>query len=127
MNTPSRPDPELKDALEALPESAWTIGEVTDDYIRSYANLDIKGRMTEVWRTQYIADDHLQKVNTHQFNESEGKRWGDGQVVGRIPLNVLYDPNNQLVEKMREGDKDHLKWWLNSEQARPFRTFKGNV
>lgn len=127
MTTPTSPDPELKKALEALPDSAWTVREVNEDYVRSSATLDIKGRMTEVWRTQYIADDLLQEANRQEFNDSEGKRWGDGRVVARIPLNVLYDPSNELVQKMQEGDRDHMKWWLNSEGARPFRTFKGNV
>ena len=25
------------------------------------------------------------------------------------------------------GDHDHLKWWLNSDQAKPWRNFRGRV
>lgn len=125
---PSRPDNKTRDELlAALPEESWTPFEWGDDYVRSVTYLDIGGVMTEAWRTQYLADDLLQKANTEEYNDSETKRWGDGRVVARVPLNVLYDPKNQLIEKMREGDRDHMKWWLNNPDNTPFRTFKGKV
>jgi hypothetical protein len=81
----------------------------------------------QVIKTEFLADDELIEDNKRLYNESEGKRWGDGQVVGRIPLNVLYSSQHQIVEKLQEGDRDHIKWWLNSEHARPYRTFKGRI
>ena len=80
-----------------------------------------------VIKTEYLADAQLIEENRFLFNESEGQRWGDGQIVGRIPLNVLYSSQHQIAEKLREGDRDHIRWWLNSEHARPYRTFKGRV
>jgi hypothetical protein len=47
--------------------------------------------------------------------------------VARIPLNVLYDPKTQIIEKLQQGDKDHMKWFLNSEKARPWRNFRGRI
>lgn len=81
----------------------------------------------QVMKTEYLADNELVEQNKALFNESEGKRWGDGQVVGRIPLNVLYSSQHQIAEKLREGDRDHIRWWLNSEHALPYRTFKGRI
>lgn len=81
----------------------------------------------QVIKTEFLADDQLVEDNKRLYNESEGKKWGDGQVVGRIPLNVLYSSQHQIMEKLKEGDRDHLKWWLNSEAARPYRTFKGKI
>lgn len=122
MPTPSRPD--LAKVLNALPDSAWTPFEVTEDYIRSYAVIDLGGEKTTVARTQYLADDLLQRANTQELNDSDGKRWGDGKVVARVPLNKWFA---ELRDKVKEGDRDHLSWWLNKEENRPFRTFRGRV
>lgn len=126
----SRSDNKTRDEiLASLPEESWipVPGLSGADYVRSYTLIDIGGIPTEVWRTQYLADADLQALNTHEFNESEGKRWGDGKVVARVPLNVLLDPKHEIAAKKREGDRDHLKWWLDSEAAKPFRTFKGRI
>jgi hypothetical protein len=40
---------------------------------------------------------------------------------------VLYSSQHQIMEKIKEGDRDHFRWWLNSEHARPYRTFKGRI
>lgn len=126
----SRPDNKTRDEiLASLPEEAWIPAPELSgvDYVRSYTVVDIGGVPTEAWRTQYLADDDLQALNKHDFSESEGKRWGDGKVVARVPLNVLFDPKHQIAEKQKEGDRDHMKWWLDSEAAKPFRTFKGRI
>lgn len=117
--------PELRKALDDLPDSAWTVGDVGEDYVRSWTQVDIGGNLTTVWRTQYLEDDVLQAENRQRYNDSEGKRWGNGRMVARVPLNVVFDESRDIAKKMREGDRDHLKWWLSSEDARPFRTFKG--
>jgi hypothetical protein len=41
-----------------------------------------------------------------------------------VPLNKFFA---ELAGKIRQGDKDHAKWWLNSDEARPFRTFRGRI
>lgn len=115
----------VQDALNRLPDSAWTRYEVTEDYVRSYTMIDIGGVMTRAERTQYLADDLLQRANADDFNDSHGKRWGDGRVVARIPMNKIFQ--SEFADKLRAGDRDFTKWWLNSEAARPFRTFKGRI
>jgi hypothetical protein len=110
-------------------DDAWEFVEATEDFIRHRAVVERlpNGDVAYVYRTTPRAIATLLEDNKRSFDESHGKRFGDGQIVGRIPLNVLFDPKNQLAEKIREGDRDHMKWWLNSEAARPFRTFRGRV
>ncbi len=78
-------------------------------------------------RTEVLADEALVEDNQQAFNDSHGKRWGDGQVVARVPLNVLFGGISEIAKKIKEGDSDHLKWWLNRDDAKPYRRFKGQV
>jgi len=86
-------------------------------------------------RTEYLADEALQALNAEERTARDGKRWSSGAGsdaggnmpmvrVGRIPLNKLYA---DIAPKMREGDKDHLKWWLNHEDNQTFRTKSGKL
>lgn len=110
--------------LDNLPESAWTPFEQTDDYIRSWATVEIDGVRETVIRTQYLADDLLIKANAEEYKDSENKRWGDGRVVARMPLNKWFA---ELRDSVKAGDQDHLNWWLDQEKNKPFRNFKGRM
>lgn len=112
-----------------IPDDAWKLIEVTDDFARYEAPLErlANGDVIYVRKTVPRGLTAFLEANKQSFEDSQTKRFGDGQIVGRIPLNVLFDPKTQLAQKIREGDRDHMKWWLNSEQARPFRTFRGRV
>ena len=105
---------------------AWEVYEVTPDYRRARIWLDPEKTKCIV-RTEHLASDALIDANRQSFDDSQGKRFGDGRVVASIPLNVLYAPENQIAEKLKEGDKDHLRWFLNSERGRPWRNFRGRV
>lgn len=102
----------------------WQVVEVTPTYRRSEMHI---GNGQFIQRTEFLADEELVAMNKQEYDDSHGKRWGDGRVVARIPLNVLFSSASQISQKAKEGDKEHLKWWLNSETARPFRTFKGRI
>ena len=110
--------------LARAPDDAWTLHEVTPDYRRYRINFD-DGSYAQ--KTEYLGNDELIRANQEDFHDSIGRRWGEGKVVARVPLNILYSPKYQIAEKLREGDRDHMKWWLNSEQARPYRNWKGNI
>lgn len=73
-------------------------------------------------RTEYLADESLQEENRQLFNDSQSKRFGDGRVVARIPMNKLYSDFAG-----RWTDDDFAKWWLGRDDNRPFRTFRGKV
>lgn len=102
----------------------WELFEVTPHYRRWMMHL--QGDQYVI-KTEFLGDDELIEQNKQDYNDSDGKRWGDGRVVARVPLNKLYDPREQIIEKMQQGDRDHLKWWLNRDAALPYRTFKGRV
>lgn len=125
IHSRSSPPQAVQDALARLPDSAWTPVETTADYVISETVIDIAGQPTVARRTQYIADEMLQAANRQEYEDSAGKRWKDGRVVARLPLNMIF--GTEIAAKLREGDRDHLKHWLNSEAARPFRTFRGRV
>lgn len=108
-----------------IPDSAWELVEITPLYRRYICVIDEHGSYAQ--KTEYIENDKLIDQNKELHADSYGKRFGDGQVVARIPLNVLYGQKSEIMKRMREGDDDHLKWWLNREEARPFRTFRGVV
>lgn len=108
-----------------IPDSAWELYETTPHYRRYSCVVDDHGSVA--FKTEYIADDKLISDNQQHFNDSYGRRFGDGRVVARIPLNVLFSQQSEISRRIKEGDDDHLKWWLNAERARPYRTFRGVI
>ena len=65
--------------------------------------------------------------NKESLNDSYGKRFRDdaiGTKMASIPLNIFY---RDFAKPLKDGDTDFVKWWLNNEQNRPYRTFRGNV
>lgn len=117
-----------------IPDDAWELFEVTEDFITHRAPLERfpDGYVAYVHRKVPRGLAGMLEANKREFEASQTKRFGGdsgtlANKVASIPLNVLYDPKNQIASKIKEGDRDHLKWWLNSEDARPFRTFRGKV
>lgn len=112
-----------------IPDDAWELVEVTEDFVRHRAPMErfADGNVLYVYRTTPRGLPALIEDNKQALNDSYGKRFGDGQIVGRIPLNVLFDPKTQLAEKIRQGDRDHMRWWLDSEAALPYRRFRGRI
>jgi hypothetical protein len=115
----------------------WEVVETTDVYRRSVGRgtHPVTGLPIEVMRTEFLEDEHLQKLNAEERASRDAKPWSAGVGsdkggnmpmvrVGRIPTNKLFA---ELAPKMREGDKDHLKWWLNREQNQVFRTRSGKL
>jgi hypothetical protein len=95
----------------------------------------VTGLPITVRRREFLADAELQTLNAEERNSRDSKRWGAGAGsekagnvplvrVGRIPLGKFYA---DLASRMREGDKDHLKWWLNRDENQPFRTKSGRL
>lgn len=112
-----------------IPDDAWEFVELTEDFVqhRAVYERNADGSITYVYRRTPRQLVPFLEDNRRSFDESSGKRFGDGKVVASIPLNVLFDPNTQLAEKLREGDKDHLKWWLNQSDNRLYRRFRGQI
>lgn len=111
-----------------IADDAWELVEVTDDFVRHRATLEryADGNVLYVYRTTPRGIGALIEDNRRAYDESQGQRFGEDRKVASIPLNVLFDPKLQIAEKMREGDTDHLKWFLNKrEEALPFKRFRG--
>ena len=115
----------------------WEVVETTPHYRRSIGRgtHPKTGLPIEVQRTEFLADEEIQKLNTEERNSRDSKAWSAGAGsdkggnmplirVGRIPLNKFF---SEVSEKMQAGDKDHLYWWLNRDENAPFRTKSGKL
>lgn len=116
-----------KEIGEALPESAWRFVENTGTHIVQEADL---GNGTRIQRRMLIGDEDLQAINKHLYDTSgrfsQREAGAIGTPIANVPMSVLYG-HSEVARKIRVGDREHLKWWLNSEAAKPFRTHKGKV
>ncbi len=74
-------------------------------------------RKTQNWIEQDILD-----LNQHELNKSQTQKFGDGKVIARIPMNVYY---KELVPRL--DDADFAKWWLNNDEKKMYRSFRGKV
>lgn len=110
-----------------IADDAWELVEVTEDFVTHRAVLERfpDGNVAYVHRRTPRGLVGLLEDNRQSLDDSASQRFRDDYTrVGRIPLNVLY---RDLAPYMKQGDKDHLKWWLNRDENRMFRTFRGRV
>ena len=78
-------------------------------------------------KTENLAEDALLKFNKESLDNSYGKRFSDdaiGTKMASIPLNIFY---RDFAMRLKEGDSDFIKHWLNKDENRPYRTFRGKV
>ena len=102
----------------------WELFEQTPDYRRYRMWLDDKRYIV---RTEFLGEDTLLEENKALRNETDGQKWGNTPLVASIPLNLFFSPQTQLAEKMVQGDRDHMKWWLNRSENQHWRTKRGTV
>lgn len=69
--------------------------------------------------------DPLLEQNRQSYNESEGKRWGDGKVVASIPDSIFWSEDWQKARSNR--DEPWLRKQLNDPDLRHLRTWKGRL
>jgi hypothetical protein len=74
---------------------------------------------TETYLHSIIAED-----NAKMLAANEGKRWGDGQVFARVPLDIKL---RELKEPTEQEDHKWLSRWYNDPDNRQWRTFPGKV
>lgn len=119
---PSLPDP------SRIPDHLWEFEKFSDDGLRKqYVYWIDKANGLGFRKTENLAEDQLLAQNRESLNDSYGKRFRDdpvGTKVASVPLNVFY---RDFGSRMKDGDTDFMKWWLNHEQNRPYRTFRGKV
>jgi len=114
----------------------WTLEEVTPEYRRyvGRGTHPVSGAEIVVRKTEYLAEDALLARNADERNENDGRRWSQGSgsdrfgvplvKVASIPLNKFYA---DFAPRLKDGDKDFGRWWLEQSQNQPFRTRRGKV
>jgi hypothetical protein len=105
-----------------IADSAWEFDKFTEDGGRMFIFWIDRENGTYITKKENTIEPELLAMNKQHLDDSQGKRFGDGKVVSRIPLNIYY---RDIVPRL--DDPDHKKWWLNSEQGRPYKTFRGKI
>ena len=113
----------------------WRVVETTPVYRLSigHGTHPVTGIEFTVERKEYLAENALLGLNAERRNNTSGKRWSAGMVsdkggnvpmvhVGSTPMNKFFA---ECAEGVRTGDTDHLKWFLNRDENKPFRTRDG--
>jgi hypothetical protein len=118
----SLPDP------ARIPDHLWEFEKLSEDGLRRhYVYWIDKAKGLGFRKTENLVEEELIARNQDDLNDSYGKRFRDDAVGTRmasVPLNVFY---RDLAPRLKEGDADYVKWFLNNEQNRPYRTFRGKV
>lgn len=135
QNAVSKMTPKL--TAEDVRNCTWTVVEVGDGYRRSIGRgtHPKTGVPIEVMQTEYLAEDELITLNAEERNVRDTRRWSSGMGSdkgGNMPMvHVARTPINkflaELAPKLREGDRDHMKWWLERDENQPFRTKSGRL
>lgn len=103
-------------------DDQWTFrGMSPDGMSRLYTFTDTMLDITIEKKEPVMADKMLQH-NREQLNASEGRRWGDGKVMSRIPLATFY---KEFAG--RHADPEFNDWWHNRPENEIYRTFKGHL
>ena len=118
----SLPDP------SKIPDHAWEFEKLSDDGLRRhYVYWIDKANGLGFRKTENLTEDALLAANRESFNDSYGKRFSDepiGTKMASIPLNIFY---RDFPQFLKDGDTDFIKNWLNRDENRPYRTFRGRV
>lgn len=116
---PSLPDP------SRIPDDQWTFdGYSSDGLRRHYVYWIDREKGLGFRKTENVVEAELIERNRQSFNDSQTQRFGDGKVVASVPLNIFY---RDFAKRLKEGDEDFTRWWLNHHDNRPYRTFRGKV
>lgn len=108
-----------------IPDDQWEWEGTSSDGLRvHYIHWVDRERGIFFRKTENLAEPALLDQNKQLFDDSQTKRFGDGKVVARVPLNVFY---RDVASRLKDGDEDFMKWFCNHEQNRPYRTFRGRV
>jgi hypothetical protein len=111
-----------EEQIDPANPGAWRLVDDNESYRRW--ELDLGDRL--VIKTEHKNTGQLLEDNDRVLKENEGKRWGDGQVIGSVPMNVYFGPSG-LSEANKQRDLPYQrKWWDNPDHAK-FRKFKGTI
>lgn len=121
-----------------IADDAWELLEMTEDFRRYRAKVSEHPDGTPVYviRTEHLMGEELLRQNAQERNDTDGTRWSSGMgsdqfgnmpmvKVSSMPLNIFY---RDVAPRLQQGDKDeYLRWYLNRDENKPFRTRNGNI
>lgn len=110
-----------------IPDDQWTFEGLSSDGLRRHYVWVDPATGVGFRKTENLIEADLLEENRVSFNDSHGQRFRDdavGTKVASIPLNVFY---RDFAKRLKDGDSDFVKYWLNSYDNRPYRTFRGTV
>lgn len=111
-----------------IPDHLWEPDGISSDGLRRhYVYWIDKANGVGFRKTENLVEEELIAQNQDSLNESHGKRFRDdvvGTKIASTPLNIFY---RDIAPRLKDGDEDFMKWWLNRDQNRPYRTFRGRV
>jgi hypothetical protein len=119
-----------------IPDEAWEFEGYSADGLRRHSIAWIDREAGTYFRkVENLAESAIVDRNQDERNEADGKRWSAGTgtekggnmpfvKVASIPLNVFY---RDFAARLREGDTDFSKWWLNQGENSVYRTRRGKV
>ena len=106
-----------------IPDSQWEFeGYTPDGLAATYIHWHDKENGVFFRKKVNLVEEDILRLNKEELDDSQTKRFGDGRVVARVPMNVFY---RDFASRLKEGDSDFTKWWLNNENNRPYRNFRG--
>jgi hypothetical protein len=110
-----------EEGIDPANPGPWKLVEANESYRRWEA--DLGDRI--VVRTEHLTSEALLADNQRGFNESAGQRWGDGKVVGSVPMNLYFQSG--LAEASKQQDIKFIRRWWDDPDHRKFRKFKGTI
>lgn len=117
----TNPNVTYEEQIDPANPGGWVMVEDNESYRRW--ELDLGDRI--VAKTEHKGTDKLLEDNQRIFNENDGKRWGDGQVVGSVPMNMYFQSG--LAEAGKQKDIKFIRRWWDDPDHRKFRKFKGTI
>jgi hypothetical protein len=101
-----------------------TMNDFADGEVISYDHLTgqrvTKYRIddnTYALKTEYLHTQKMLDANARDRSHQAGTGWGNGRIIGRIPMNILHDENLGLMDAVRAYDGAYLDKFLNDNPA----------